>query len=291
MIRKWYISAKMITRWLSIPLAIIAAYGLYDTWKTGDNNLAYLLPAVLLLAIIWVMGPQINFWWSQRNTPKLEPPAVKFLEQYSTFYQSLTEEQQQTFRDRVVLIRMAKDFKSQAKDDMPEEVRIAFSASLAQLTFGQEDFLLPQYETVVIYPAPFPSPAYPKDFHASETFDEDGVFLFAAQQFLNGFTNPRSYYQICLHELAVGYTRVTSDRPWPEVSEDLWPQLTQISGFSREQIEQWINRPDVELLAVAIVHYLVFPKAFLEQLPELYGQLRACFDTIGTGGNEENGGT
>lgn len=263
----------MLTRWLYPPLALIAGYFLYDMYTTGDNNLLFILPAVLLMAVLYTLGPQINFWWSARHPPQLEKSALGFLEKYHDFYRSLTKEQAGEFRRRLVLIRMAKDFKSQAQDDMPEEVRLVYAANLAHLTFGLDDFLLPDYEAVVVYPRPFPSPTYPETFHASETFDEDGVLLFAAQQLLNGFTQPERFYNLCLHEQAVALMHSHPDWEWPTFGEDTWEALNQISGFNRETLTEWIGRPDVELVAVAIVHVLQFPRQTMAQMPQAYQQL------------------
>lgn len=268
-----YLSEKMLTRWLYPPLALTAGYFLYDMYTTGDNNLAFILPAALLLAGVYVLGPQINFWWSSRYPPQLEKPALGFLEKYHDFYRSLGTEQAAEFRRRLILIRMAKDFKSQAQDDMPEEVRLVYAANLAHLTFGLDEFLLPDYETVVVYPRPFPSPTYPKTFHASETFDEDGVLLFAARQLLNGFTQPEQFYNLCLHEQAVALMHSHPDWDWPTFGDDTWEHLSQISSFSREAITEWIGRPDVELTAVAIVHFLQFPRQMMTQMPGMYQQL------------------
>jgi len=263
----------MLTRWLYPPLALIAGYFLYDMYTTGDNNLVFILPAFLLLAVVYVMGPQINFWWSSRYPPQLEKPALGFLEKYHDFYRSLDAEQAKEFRRRLILIRMAKDFKSQAQDDMPEEIRLVYAANLAHLTFGLDDFILPDYETVVVYPRPFPSPTYPEVFHASETFDEDGVLLFAAQQLLNGFTQSKRFYNLCLHEQAVALMHSHPDWAWPGFGEETWEQLSALSGFTREGITEWIGRPDVELEAVAIVHFLQYPRPMMTQLPQVYQQL------------------
>lgn len=263
----------MLTRWLAIPLLLIAGYFIYDTYQTGQNNLVFIIPAFVILAALYTLGPQINFWWSQRNPPKLERPALDFLTKYHQFYASLGEVEAEKFRRRVALIRMAKDFKSQSADSMPEDIRIVFSANLAHLTFGLDRFLLPDYETVVVYPRPFPSPAYPETFHASETFDEDGVLLFAAQQMLNGFIQPDQFYNLGLHELAVALTKSHPDWAWPEPDATTWERLADLSGFSREHLIQWIGRPDVELLAVLIVHYLQFPERFRNALPRYHQQL------------------
>lgn len=266
----------MFTRWLSFPLLLVTGYFLYLMYQTGENYLIVILPAFLALAVLYVMGPQINFWWSRMRPPALEKPAIRFISQHHRFYNALTPEQQEKFRNRVVLIRMAKDFKSQAADEMPEEIKIVLAANLAHLTFGLDDFLLPAYETVVIYPGAFPSPEYPEVFHASETFDEDGVFLFAAQQVLLSFTQPTDYYNLCLHELAVGFIRSNPDLPWPGTDEFSWSAINGISGFTRHHIEQWINRPDIEKLAVMVVHFLEYPTDFLKAFPSEYDQLREC---------------
>ena len=54
--------------------------------------------------------------------------------------------------------------------------------------------------------------------------------------------------------------------------------------FPAQAIQQWINRPDVELLAVTVVHYFHFPQQFKVVLPEVYGELEGVFQLEGKRG-------
>lgn len=270
----------MLTRWLYIPPLIIAGYFLYLTYQTGANYLMFILPAVIFIAIVYIMSPQINFWWSNKRTPRIEKKALQLLEQHHRFYQKLPPQLQEKFRKRVVLIRMAKDFKSQAIDDLPEELKIIFTANLAHLTFGLKKFLLRQYEKVVFYPSAFPSPTYPDTFHASETNHEDGVFLFSAQHLLSGFTEPDRFYNVALHELAVGYMTANPGLPWPDIDASAWTELGRIKGFTKEHIEKLIGRPDLEILAVMVVHWLEYPTELLAVFPSECKHLQQCFSQV-----------
>ena len=71
---------------------------------------------------------------------------------------------------------------------------------------------------------------------------------------------------------------------WPADDPQRWLMFPQISGFPALAIQQWINRPDVELLAVTVVHYFHFPQQFKVVLPEVYGELEGIFRLEGKRG-------
>ena len=60
------------------------------------------------------------------------------------------------------------------------------------------------------------------------------------------------------------------DKAYPELTEDSWDDLEQISQFSKAAILEWINLPEIDPEPVSIVHFFVFPERFKAVLPEMY---------------------
>ena len=233
----------------------------------------------MCLAIVYIFSPQINWWWYVRHPPALDPPIRRLLHQQHRFFQRLTPSARQRFCDRVALYMIAHEFMPQGVESVPEDVKAAVAAEAVQLTFGQEDFFFFSFERIVIYPKPFPSPQFPRRFHASELYEEDAVLLFAAEQLMLGFTAPDRYYNIALHELAKVYLHLHPEAGWPEMDADSWERLERISGMSREAIVQWINLPEeaIPAPAVAISHFFVFPVRFKEEWPAAYAAFAETF--------------
>lgn len=238
-----------------------------------------IIPMVIMLALIYVLSPQIDWWWYQRQPPVLEEPVRQLFFKHSSFYQRLSVEGRARFGERVALFRIAHEYMPQGMESVPEDVKSIIAAAAVQITFGREDFLLEPFENIIVYPKPFASPQFPQKVHASEIFEEDGVVLFSMEQLLYGFSNPYQYYDLGLHEFAKVFVYKYREERWPSLGEDIWEKLELVSGMPRSAIVKWINLPEaaVPALAVSISHFFVFPEQFRSVLPELYQQFAAIF--------------
>ncbi|MEL7117983.1 MAG: zinc-dependent peptidase [Bacteroidota bacterium] len=265
----------MASRILALPFVVVGLVSLYAAWEISESYSLYIIPCVVAIALIFVFSPQIDWWWYQRRPPKLDDRLVALIQQYP-FFQTLSTEEKKKFLVRTALFTFSTDFKSQSEDGVPTDIQTVVAACAVHLLFRKEKYLLPKFETVVVYPHPFPSPKYPEFEHVSEIYEEDGVLLFAADQLMYGFLQPFQYYNIGLHEYAHAYVVSNPGIAWPKVEESVWDSLEQISSMKKEAIDEWINRPDVEALLACIVHYLTFPERFAAILPEL----KTAFDDI-----------
>lgn len=261
----------MFARTLTAVFAGIALVFLYFTWEVDEKYATYMIPFILLATIVIVLSPQINWWWYSKNPPMLDRPLQELLMRHHAFFRALSNENKKRFCDRVVLFMMGNDYKSQSTDDdIPEDLKFVVAVNAVHVGFGQTEFLFPQFETIVLYPKAFPSPQFPRHFHASEIFEEDGVVLMSAQHLMPGFMDTTQYYNIGLHEYAKVFRLTYPAKPYPKLEESVWEKLEQVSGFSQEAVEKFINLPEVELDAVAAVHFLQYPVKFKEVLPEIY---------------------
>jgi len=271
----------MPSRIVAAPFVFLGLLFLYLAWEYDERYSYYIIPCALGASLSFVFGPQIDWAWYKKNPPELDPPIRQLLLQYHPFYQTLPAADKKRFRDRVALFMIANDFKAQGAEAVPEDIKGAIAINAVHLTFGRAEFLFPKFETVVVYAHPFPSPKYPKHMHVSELYEEDGVLLFSAEQLMQGLVNARKIYNIGLHEYAHAFVLSHPNLEWPVLEESVWQSLEQLSEFSRDYIFKLINRPDVELLPAAIVHYFTFPESFGVVLPEL----KISFDRIFTAKN------
>lgn len=266
----------MPSRIVSIPFVIALLTVLYLTWRVSSSYAIYLAPPMVILAVIYVLSPQIDWWWYVRNPPDLPGTVRQMFFQYP-FYQRLPEGEKKRFRSRVAMFAMGNEFIPQAMEKIPDDLKYIISACAVTLTFGQEEFLFKKFENIILMPRPFPTPQYPENFHASEVYEPDGAVLFSAEQLALGFMQSKQYYNIGLHEYANVFIRSNPQIDFPELDEDTWTALERISGFSKDWIDQWINRPDVEVLPVSIAHFFTFPEAFRQELPEVFERYREIF--------------
>lgn len=266
------------SRVLSIPFMLGALGCLFLAWEVHEKYAIYVVPNVIVLAILYIFSPQINWWWYKRFPPRLDPKLGFLLEKQLAFYQQLTPENKKRFRERIFLFILANDFMPQAMENVPEDIKAIVAASAVQLSFGQEEFVFSKFERVVIYPKAFPSPQYPRMFHSSEIYEEDGVVLFSAEHLMRSFMQPAQYYNVGLHEYAKVFRAQYPEIDFPVLSEDIWKKMQEISGFSREAITKWINLEVIEVFPVSVAHFFAFPKKFQAILPDLYRRYSEIFN-------------
>ncbi|MBX2876124.1 MAG: zinc-dependent peptidase [Saprospiraceae bacterium] len=267
----------MPTRLLAIPFAVGFFLFFYLAWARDEAFAIYIIPCSLILGLMYVFSPQIDWWWYKRNPPDLTDGIRRFFGERYTYYMRLPLREKEPFRHKVAMFSLATDFKPMVMPEVPGDVRAIVSASAVQLSAAFDDFLYSPFENVVIYPHPFPSPQYPEHFHLSEIFEEDGVILFSMDHLIKSFAEPERYYNIGLHEFAKVFMLTYPDKAYPELADNIWEDLEQISQFSKAAILEWINLPEIDPLPVSIAHFFVFPERFKEVLPGIYQTYTTIF--------------
>lgn len=267
----------MLSKYLQIPLVAGALISLYLAWEEGSRYAIYMVPFVVGMAVVYVLSPQIDWWWYQHRPPELPAPLRHLINTRFPFYQNLSADEKTRFRNRMALYMHANEFMPQGMESVPMDVKGVIAASVVQLTFGLEDYRLSKFEYIIVYPHPFPSPQFPEKWHVSEIFEEDGVIMVSAEQLMASFLQPERYFNIGLYEYARVYRRCYPGVSFPVLGENSWEQLQAISGYSKDVIEKWIGLPKPDVLAVAIAHFFVFPKKFKALLPEVYEELAGFF--------------
>ena len=263
----------MPSKVLLVPFVLALFAMLYLSIEVDESYNIWIIVLVVIVVGIFVFGPQIDWWWYKRYPPDIDPPLRELLQQRYPFYQDLSKANKLKFRQRTALIQRAKDFMPQGAETVPEDIKFFVAASQAHLTLGQEEYLLPKFEKIIIYTHPFPSPQYPERFHSSEIFTEDGVIMFSAQHLAKGFVEPTQYFPVGIYEMAKVFLESYPDKPWPELPDDSWERLERISGVSQSALTTYINLDDVAPLPVSMVYFMILPERFRSQWPELFTAL------------------
>lgn len=270
---------QAFVNYLAAPFVGGAIFMLYCTWTFDSAYAIWIVPFVLVTAVLYVFSPQINWWWYNRRPLELEPRLRLMLENKYGFYRRLDPVAQKRFRDRVGLFRMGVEWMPMAWPDevVPPDVQLALAAQAVALTFSKPVFLFNKFEKVVVYPKPFPSPEYPFA-HASELHEADGCLIFSAEQVMLAFMQPGQWYNVAMHEYAKAFVWSYPQEPYPVFpDETIWEAFEKISGMSRQFVESVIGLAGVDALPVAIHHYFLFPEQFRAVLPDRASALDAVF--------------
>lgn len=260
----------MLSKIISAPFIFAALIFLYLSWEVSDRYAMYLAPTVISLAVIYILSPQINWWWYLRYPPKLDMKIQQLFEKVLPFYKNLNAVGKERFRDKVALFIEANDFKAKGIDSVPDDIKAVIAANAVKMTFGRTDYLFPKFETIVIYPSPFPSPQY-HGWHSSEIFEEDGVILFSAEHVMKSFLQPSGFFNTALYEYARVFMLTYPDETYPVLKEDIWEKIAQISGFNKKYLTAFIGLDEkhIDVQAISMACYFVFPERFQLVLPEV----------------------
>ncbi len=268
-----------------ILLAIVAALALgplYWAWTHDGAGAIWVAPPLVLAAVVFVLGPQIDWAVWRKYPPDLPDDLRQFLEKRFFFYQKLAEKDRFRFRSRTFLAMhglewMAKGFDPEDENaPLPEDLKLLFAAHLVFLTWAKPAPILQKFETVVVYRGPFPSPAHPV-FHASEIFEADGVLLFSADSVIRAVAEKdRPAFNLAFYEWARAFKMSFPNEKWPPFGAEKWSALHSVGGLEKGQIESAIGLPEPDILAVAVHHFFVFEENFRADFPAE----SALFDSI-----------
>ncbi len=268
----------MVSRYLYIPLFVLLIVFFFLAQNVTTRYAYYIISVFLSLAAVYFLEPQINWWWWQRHPPDLAEGLKKLLEKHCTFYQGLTKERQQEFRTRVFLFSQNKAWKPQKWEKVPEDIKAMIASGPVTLYFGKKkEYLTEDLENIVVYPGHFPSPAYPRHWHAAETYAPDGVLLFSAQHVGLGFTRSQEYLDLSLYEYAKNYWQDNTFASLVPDSATTWPLIEAISGFSPESLHKFIGLPEVDTWAVVTTLFFTHARIFAAQYPEVFSRLKNHF--------------
>ena len=270
----------MASRFIMLPfliLLLVSIYKLYEIdFVMSDSGFWEMVALVsgAVSIILYFIGNEIDWYYWTKNPPKLANGFKLLLINHVPYYQSLSVENRQKFQNRVGLFFKAHEFMpmgSLAEQDneatggyfdgggskasqneekpvgrIPADIMLFVACSLIQLTFGKEKWLLKKTDQVVIYPRPFPTPQMPDFFHTNETFLEDKMIMFSAEQLLNHFNLGARAYAIGLHEYANAFQQNYPKVKFPDLPGNFWELVEKISGFSKTYLHQYMNLPAMD---------------------------------------------
>ncbi len=268
-----------LSKIIALPFGVAFALVLYWSFETNDPMISYwLIPPFIMVAIIYVFNPQIDFWWHKRNPPQVDKPLIDWLEKYSAYYQACEVPDKIKFLQRLSIYIYAKSFsaRGQKEEKVPEDIKAVIAHLCIQMTLGLEDYLLEDFDRIIMYKHPFPTPI--KQFlHSVETHQEDGVIILSLEQLISGIVNS-SYYNIGMHAYAEVFVSKYQALDYPDFQEDIWQRLEQISGMTMNNVNAILGFEQKDPLIVAINYFFCYPKNFKQMDPEIFSKLKKIFN-------------
>jgi hypothetical protein len=269
------------TRLLSLPLILAVGYYLYLMFTHTGDNTEYVVVPVLLLAVLYVSQPHIDFWWHKKFPPVLDEKMKLWLTQYLPYYVDYSTDQRAEFDKRLKLYTSVREFKSVGEKELkevPYDIQCILSSQAIRLCLGLNDYLIKDLDRVYCYKHPFPSPRY-QVLHTVESEIGDGIIIFSLEQGLPGITNPDVYYNIVLHGYAEAFILLYTNIQWPSTQEDDWAKLGDVNPiFDKNVVHSTVGFEYIDLLIVHIVAFFEFPLAYKNSFAEEYSIFAKIFN-------------
>ncbi|GAB1397039.1 hypothetical protein MASR1M65_18180 [Saprospiraceae bacterium] len=248
----------MLSKILIFICALIAISVLYLSWTIDTDYSTWIIAPVVIGTTALVLAPQIDWWWLKRYPPKTDEQIVRMFEKHLPVFAAQPGPGKAFLLQRTELFMKAFDWNPQGFETIPADVQYVLSFYAAWLTRQRQNFLLKNWEKVILYKNPFPSPAFPRQFHNSEIYHEDHVMIFNIQAVMNGFLRPDLQFPVGLYELARIYCNVfglnitTADR-------SITPSnIKSVTGAEWQWVTSGIGLDEVDPDGLAIVCYHFF---------------------------------
>ncbi len=243
-----------------------------------------MLEVLGILSLIFVVLIAIAYydkWKTQfaKYVPEVDDLIVSTLSDFD-YFTHLSIKGKANFVRRVRYIGFEKKFVGKHKLEVTDEMRIRISATISQLTFGHEDFDIPAFDEIFIYPSTFFNPVVRAKLKGYAT--PTGKLAVSWPDFLHGYEVPDDNYNLGLHELAhalhINKSRSNDNayfrhhfKYWTEHSlGDFYNLSNSESPFLRKYGATNFH----EFFAVVVEHFFESPQEFFKRLPNLY--LRTC---------------
>ena len=246
------------------------------TWQSGEVQSGLFLISAIMAAGAYSLAPQLRWWHWKRNPPDLPTDMAPLLERFP-LYRALDLEGKRDFRRRAFLIREATEYTGMAIENIPADVRLMAAASAATITFYREEFLIPEFENVIFYPHQFPTPQHDV-LHASEMYAEDGVIIWTLKYFIRSVIEPDKYLQLGFYEYARALFATDPEARDRAARHALtFPEIHQLTDFSREALQTFIGLQDLDLSALTLTVFHSHAPGFAARYPERFTGLIADF--------------
>lgn len=234
-------------------------------------DLLMIIPA-LAIGAAYALGPQLRWRYWQTHAPDLPGEMAPLLARFD-LYRRLNLAGKREFRRRTFLLRERFHFHGEAIEEIPEDIRIMAAASAATVGFHRQDFLLGDFETVILYRHYFPTPVYDV-LHCSELHVPDGAIIWTLNVFLRSVIEPKKYLHLGLYEYGRAMLILEADlRHEIDALALEYNAIARLSGFTEAKLKEFIGLPELDRTAITLVLYFTHREELMLLQPELLAAL------------------
>lgn len=267
---------------LAIPFFIVFLLMGYWIYKDHNSNfMALIIIPVAFLILIYLFSPQINYWWLKKHPVQLDDSIIKMLKATNPIYSELSEEKKEDFRNKLMLHVEGREFIGKGMEDdnrnVPHDVKHMICQVPVTMSLNRKDRPLKNFERVVLYKHPFPSPRY-KFLHTAETEVEDGVVILSLEHVERALFKKDAFYNVAWHAYAEAFIKARPKETYPDLPNDIWRLIEQISPLDQKQITGTLGYKNIDPLPVIINLYFNYNTRLREVMPNIGQSLDNIFN-------------
>lgn len=268
----------------AFPFLVAALYIIYCVYLNHNSKLLVLgiLP-IMALILIYLFSPQINYWWLSKNPVQLDKPIIDLLNKTNPQYPTLNTQAKNEFNKRLFLFVEGKEFIGKGREEdttnIPYDIKNLIAQIPVTMTLNQIEFTFKNFDRVVLYKHPFPTPQH-QFLHTAETHAEDGVIILSLEHVQNALFNPSMHYDIAWHAFAEAYIKSYPNQPYPEIKENIWEDINKISPQKKDVILNTLGFKSIDPLPVLINLYFNYRSSFNSILPEISSSFDKIFNEV-----------
>jgi Mlc titration factor MtfA (ptsG expression regulator) len=190
------------------------------------------------------------------------------------YYSLLSYSEKKTFVKRTRHIVQTKNFFGDHDFEITDDMRVLVSATLAQLTFGFDDFALPGLKHIQITPSKFYSRLADAEVKGL-TVGRDKVML-SWSDFLEGFEITNDKLNLGLHEMAhaLWVNKIHAIRALQDFKEYEYFALRELikmrAGEDVDYLRDYAATNIEEFWACSVESFFEAPVEFRDSIPDLY---------------------
>lgn len=223
-------------------------------------------------------APPVKDAFRTPQTPSLLHPFAPFFQQRMPWFRNLHPKAQYMFLCRVQQFMQARTFEGRSGLTVTDEMCLLISGEACRLTFGLTEFLLPDFNRILIYPDTFYSRSG-KAKHNGEV-NISGIIALSWKHFLQGISNSTDAVNLGLHEFthALRFQGVRGGEKDPFFAM-YYPKfravaLRHMPALRKKKVlRSYGFTNDEEFLAVCAEHFFEAPQSLQTHAPEIYEQL------------------
>lgn len=223
-------------------------------------------------------APPVKDAFRNSEAPSLLHPLAPFFQQRMPWFRNLHPKAQHIFLQRVQQFMQARTFEGRSGLTVTEEMCLLISGEACRLTFGLTEFLLPDFNRILIYPDSFYSRSG-KARHNGEV-NIGGIIALSWKHFLQGISNSTDAVNLGLHE----FTHALRFQGFRGGARDpffamYYPKfravaLRHMDALRRKKVlRSYGFTNDEEFLAVCAEHFFEAPQSLQTHAPAIYEQL------------------